>query len=148
MQCSLWSMCSVCNMLFTFRSWIKWNTEWNGSDIRTGRRGRKRKPLNGKEVKYCFTCSLIEKITWISILYCRVFLRGGNLTLVWYHTAKFLIAKFTPKYFCNHTLVNTAIDIGSGFFFFFTVAYAQIDWHDFVVVETVDFQPNESGKLI
>lgn len=27
-----------------------------------------------------------------------------------------------------------------------TVAYAQIDWHDFVVVETVDFQPNESGK--
>lgn len=27
------------------------------------------------------------------------------------------------------------------------VAYAQIDWHDFVVVETVDFQPNESGNL-
>lgn len=26
------------------------------------------------------------------------------------------------------------------------VAYAQIDWHDFVVVETVDFQPNEQGK--
>ena len=26
------------------------------------------------------------------------------------------------------------------------MAYAQIDWHDFVVVETVDFQPNESGK--
>lgn len=25
------------------------------------------------------------------------------------------------------------------------VAYAQIDWHDFVVVETVDFQPNEHG---
>lgn len=25
------------------------------------------------------------------------------------------------------------------------VAYAQIDWHDFVVVETVDFQPNEQG---
>lgn len=27
------------------------------------------------------------------------------------------------------------------------VAYAQIDWHDFVVVETVDFQPNEQGDL-
>lgn len=26
------------------------------------------------------------------------------------------------------------------------VAYAQIDWHDFVVVETVDFQPNEQGR--
>lgn len=28
------------------------------------------------------------------------------------------------------------------------VAYAQIDWHDFVVVETVDFQPNEQGKSV
>lgn len=28
------------------------------------------------------------------------------------------------------------------------VAYAQIDWHDFVVVETVDFQPNEQGNII
>ncbi|XP_062855537.1 splicing factor 3A subunit 1 [Trichomycterus rosablanca] len=27
------------------------------------------------------------------------------------------------------------------------VAYAQIDWHDFVVVETVDFQPNEQGNF-
>ncbi len=27
------------------------------------------------------------------------------------------------------------------------VAYAQVDWHDFVVVETVDYQPNEIGKL-
>ncbi|XP_006010684.1 splicing factor 3A subunit 1 [Latimeria chalumnae] len=27
------------------------------------------------------------------------------------------------------------------------VAYAQIDWHDFVVVETVDFQPNEQGQF-
>lgn len=27
------------------------------------------------------------------------------------------------------------------------VAYAQIDWHDFVVVETVDFQPNEQGNV-
>jgi len=27
------------------------------------------------------------------------------------------------------------------------VAYAQIDWHDFVVVETVDFQPSEIGNL-
>lgn len=28
------------------------------------------------------------------------------------------------------------------------VAYAQIDWHDFVVVETVDFQPNEQGRTV
>lgn len=28
------------------------------------------------------------------------------------------------------------------------VAYAQIDWHDFVVVETVDFQPNEQGTEV
>ncbi|MGH0139740.1 UNVERIFIED_CONTAM: hypothetical protein FKN15_028633 [Acipenser sinensis] len=27
------------------------------------------------------------------------------------------------------------------------VSYAQIDWHDFVVVETVDFQPNEQGHF-
>lgn len=27
------------------------------------------------------------------------------------------------------------------------VAYAQIDWHDFVVVETVDFQPIEQGSI-
>ncbi|CAH1787515.1 unnamed protein product [Owenia fusiformis] len=27
------------------------------------------------------------------------------------------------------------------------VAYAQVDWHDFVVVETVDFQQNEVGNL-
>uniref|UniRef100_A0A8C5TUZ9 Splicing factor 3A subunit 1 n=1 Tax=Malurus cyaneus samueli TaxID=2593467 RepID=A0A8C5TUZ9_9PASS len=27
------------------------------------------------------------------------------------------------------------------------VAYAQIDWHDFVVVETVDFQPSEQGNF-
>lgn len=27
------------------------------------------------------------------------------------------------------------------------VAYAMIDWHDFVVVETVDFQPNETGSF-
>lgn len=31
--------------------------------------------------------------------------------------------------------------------FFFLVAYAQIDWHDFVVVETVDYQPHESGNF-
>ncbi len=30
---------------------------------------------------------------------------------------------------------------------FIAVAYAQIDWHDFVVVETVDFQPNEPGNF-
>lgn len=27
------------------------------------------------------------------------------------------------------------------------VAYAQIDWHDFVVVETVDYQPGEMGNF-
>jgi splicing factor 3A subunit 1 len=27
------------------------------------------------------------------------------------------------------------------------VAYAQIDWHDFVIVETVDYQPNEIGNF-
>lgn len=27
------------------------------------------------------------------------------------------------------------------------MAYAQIDWHDFVVVETVDYQPNEVGHF-
>ncbi|KAJ1092562.1 hypothetical protein NDU88_005672 [Pleurodeles waltl] len=27
------------------------------------------------------------------------------------------------------------------------VSYAQIDWHDFVVVETVDYQPNEQGNF-
>lgn len=32
------------------------------------------------------------------------------------------------------------------FWCFVSVAYASIDWHDFVVVETVDFQPNEIGK--
>jgi len=29
----------------------------------------------------------------------------------------------------------------------FAVAYAQIDWHDFVVVETVDYQPSEVGHF-
>lgn len=29
----------------------------------------------------------------------------------------------------------------------FAVAYAQIDWHDFVVVETVDYQPFETGNF-
>lgn len=27
------------------------------------------------------------------------------------------------------------------------MAYASIDWHDFVVVETVDYQPFESGNF-
>lgn len=27
------------------------------------------------------------------------------------------------------------------------IAYAQVDWHDFVVVETVDYQPSETGNL-
>ncbi len=31
---------------------------------------------------------------------------------------------------------------------FVSVAYAQVDWHDFVVVEAVDFQPNEMGELL
>ncbi len=28
------------------------------------------------------------------------------------------------------------------------LAYAAIDWHDFVVVQTVDFQPNETSEFI
>jgi len=32
-------------------------------------------------------------------------------------------------------------------FLLLAVAYTQIDWHDFVVVETVDYQPNETGNL-
>lgn len=28
------------------------------------------------------------------------------------------------------------------------MAYNQIDWHDFVVVQTVDFQPTETGSSI
>jgi Pre-mRNA splicing factor PRP21 like protein len=32
-------------------------------------------------------------------------------------------------------------------FVIYPVAYAQIDWHDFVVVETVDYQPSETGNL-
>jgi hypothetical protein len=31
--------------------------------------------------------------------------------------------------------------------YIFLVAYAQIDWHDFVVVETVDFQYGEIGNF-
>ena len=27
------------------------------------------------------------------------------------------------------------------------VSFAQIDWHDFVVVETVEFKDNEMGKI-
>ena len=27
------------------------------------------------------------------------------------------------------------------------VSYAQIDWHDFVVVETVEYLPSETGNL-
>jgi hypothetical protein len=30
---------------------------------------------------------------------------------------------------------------------FFLAAYSQIDWHDFVVVETVDYQPQEQGNF-
>jgi hypothetical protein len=32
-------------------------------------------------------------------------------------------------------------------FEFFLAAYSQIDWHDFVVVETVDYQPQEQGNF-
>ena len=34
------------------------------------------------------------------------------------------------------------------FFFFVAVAFASVDWHDFVVVETVDFKDSETGKTI
>ena len=30
--------------------------------------------------------------------------------------------------------------------FSFAVAFAQVDWHDFVVVETVNFREDEIGK--
>lgn len=30
---------------------------------------------------------------------------------------------------------------------YLSVAYAQIDWHDFVVVEAVDYQPYETGNF-
>jgi splicing factor 3A subunit 1 len=33
------------------------------------------------------------------------------------------------------------------FYVLLAVAYAQIDWHDFVVVETVDYQPFEMGNF-
>jgi hypothetical protein len=33
------------------------------------------------------------------------------------------------------------------FYVWCAVAYAQIDWHDFVVVETVDYQPFEIGNF-
>ena len=29
--------------------------------------------------------------------------------------------------------------------FFVAVEYAQIDWHDFVLVETIDFRESETG---
>lgn len=34
------------------------------------------------------------------------------------------------------------------FSFLSTVAFASVDWHDFVVVETVDFKDSETGKTI
>lgn len=43
--------------------------------------------------------------------------------------------------FCENYKILITIFVG------FTVAYASIDWHDFVVVETVDFQPFESGNF-
>ena len=30
----------------------------------------------------------------------------------------------------------------------FTVEYAQIDWHDFVIVETINFRENEAGPFV
>lgn len=45
-------------------------------------------------------------------------------------------------FFCNITCFYYVI-----LFIFFSVAYAQIDWHDFVVVETVDFQYGEIGNF-
>ena len=29
----------------------------------------------------------------------------------------------------------------------YLAAYSQIDWHDFVVVEVVDYQPQEQGNF-
>ena len=35
--------------------------------------------------------------------------------------------------------------IHPSFIFLLSVSFAQIDWHDFVVVETVEFKENETG---
>ncbi len=44
----------------------------------------------------------------------------------------------------NRKLVDDQI---KDLFLFFLAAYSQIDWHDFVVVETVDYQPQEQGNF-
>ena len=54
-------------------------------------------------------------------------------------------ATFAWYDFVNSSLTCTT-DIC--FFFFVAVAFASVDWHDFVVVETVDFKDSETGKTI
>lgn len=57
---------------------------------------------------------------------------------------------------CRHFLNKSLLQFKSSFLsselkplfiYIFLVAYAQIDWHDFVVVETVDYQPFEIGNF-
>ena len=40
---------------------------------------------------------------------------------------------------------HTFIDLNLPLISLSTVAFAQVDWHDFVVVETVDFKDSETG---
>ena len=51
---------------------------------------------------------------------------------------------FTENYLHANFMIVT-IKMHSTIYFFHTVAFAQVDWHDFVVVETVDFKDSETG---
>lgn len=54
----------------------------------------------------------------------------------------------THATFAWYDFVNSSLSTDICFFFFVAVAFASVDWHDFVVVETVDFKDSESGKTI
>ena len=60
-----------------------------------------------------------------------------------------ILGKMHPT-FAWYDFVNSSLttDINFVFSFLFTVAFASVDWHDFVVVETVDFKDSETGKTI
>ena len=53
---------------------------------------------------------------------------------------------------CVHVCVreivkyNTVSQLFVSFFPHITVEYAQIDWHSFVIVETINFRESEAGK--
>lgn len=46
-----------------------------------------------------------------------------------------------------HAKAETELKITNFWIVINTVAYASIDWHDFVVVEAVDYQPYETGNF-